>query len=287
MKIESLTPEQTARFGEYVDKCVAIGMNTDKVDLDNAKLAICKAYRLAGLKEPTTFHVVDSPIAAVEFIQTLDPSKGKGDILNEMCFGSMDISWLSFYKYFIEVVGLDLEKITGVLELTNYTGWYNVYEDVVVFQHRPEFIKMDDNSRLHCENGPAIRYRDGYSLYSWHGTRIPSEWIENKASLTPEIALTWSNIEQRRCAAEILGWDNVIRQLNHVVIDEDGDPEIGTLIEVDIPEIGREKFLRVKCGTGRMFCIPVPPDMKTAIEAQAWTWDLTVEDFGVGPEIRT
>jgi hypothetical protein len=287
MKIESLTPEQTARFGEYVDKCIAIGMNTDKVDLDNAKLAVCKAYRLADLKEPTTFHVVDSPIAAVEFIQTLDPSKGKSDILNEMCFGSMDISWISFYKYFIEVVGLDLEKIGGLHDLTYHTGWYNAYEDVVVFQHRPEYIKMDDTNRLHCENGPAIRYRDGYSLYSWHGTRIPSEWIENKASLTPEIALTWSNIEQRRCAAEILGWDNVIRQLNHIVIDEDGDPEIGTLLEVDIPEIGREKFLRVKCGTGRMFCIPVPPDMKTAIEAQAWTWDLTVEDFGVGPEIRT
>lgn len=287
MKIESLTPEQTARFGEYVEKCIAIGLNTDEVDLDNAKLAMCKAYRLAGLKEPTQFHVVDSPTAAIDLIQTLDPSKKKSDILNEMCFGSMDISWISFYKYFIEVVGLELEKITGLLELTQHTGWYNAYEDVVVFQHRPEYIKMDDTNRLHCENGPAIRYRDGYSVYSWHGTRIPSEWIENKKSLTPEIALTWSNIEQRRCAAEILGWDNVIQQLNSVVIDEDGDPEIGTLLEVDIPEIGREKFLRVKCGTGRMFCIPVPPNMKTAIEAQAWTWDLTVEDFGVGPEIRT
>lgn len=287
MKIESLTPEQTARFGEYVEKCIAIGLNTDEVDLDNAKLSMCKAYRLAGLKEPTQFHVVDSPTAAIDLIQTLDPSKKKSDILNEMCFGSMDISWISFYKYFIEVVGLELEKITGLLELTQHTGWYNAYEDVVVFQHRPEYIKMDDTNRLHCENGPAIRYRDGYSVYSWHGTRIPSDWIENKKSLTPEIALTWSNIEQRRCAAEILGWDNVIQQLNSVVIDEDGDPEIGTLLEVDIPEIGREKFLRVKCGTGRMFCIPVPPDMKTAIEAQAWTWDLTVEDFGVGPEIRT
>lgn len=287
MKIESLTPEQTARFGEYVEKCIAIGLNTDEVDLDNAKLSMCKAYRLAGLKEPTQFHVVDSPTAAIDLIQTLDPSKKKSDILNEMCFGSMDISWISFYKYFIEVVGLELEKITGLLELTQHTGWYNAYEDVVVFQHRPEYIKMDDTNRLHCENGPAIRYRDGYSVYSWHGTRIPSDWIENKKSLTPEIALNWSNIEQRRCAAEILGWDNVIQQLNSVVIDEDGDPEIGTLLEVDIPEIGREKFLRVKCGTGRMFCIPVPPDMKTAIEAQAWTWDLTVEDFGVGPEIRT
>lgn len=172
MKIESLTPEQTARFGEYVEKCIAIGLNTDEVDLDNAKLSMCKAYRLAGLKEPTQFHVVDSPTAAIDLIQTLDPSKKKSDILNEMCFGSMDISWISFYKYFIEVVGLDLEKITGLLELTQHTGWYNAYEDVVVFQHRPEYIKMDDTNRLHCENGPAIRYRDGYSVYSWHGLSL-------------------------------------------------------------------------------------------------------------------
>lgn len=287
MKVESLTPEQTARFGEYVEKCIAIGLNTDPVDLENAKIAVCKAYRLVGLKEPTQFYVVDSPVAAIDFIQKLDPSKTKRDILNEMCFGSMDISWISFYKYFIEVVGLDLKEIGGLHDLTYHTGWYNAYEDVVVFQHRPEYIKFDDNNLLHCETGPAIRFRDGYSLYSWHGTRIPAEWIEDKENLSPETALTWPNIEQRRCAAEILGWKNVIEKLDPVVIDEDGDPEIGTLLEVNIPDIGREKFLRVQCGTGRIFCIPVPPEMKTAIEAQAWTWDLPLEDFGAGPEIRT
>lgn len=286
-KIESLTPEQVARFGEYVEKCIAIGVNTDEVDLENAKKAVCKAYRLADLPEPTNFYVVPSPMAATKFIQELDPSKTKDVILNEMCFGSMDISWISFYKYFIEVVGLDLEKITGLMELTEYTGWYNAYEDTVVFQHRPEYIKFDENNLLHCENGPAIRYRDGYSVYSWHGVRIPSEWIEDKENLSPETALTWPNIEQRRCAAEILGWHNVIKKLKTKVIDEDGDPEIGTLLEVEIPEIGKEKFLQVLCGTGRTFCIPVPPKMKTAIEAQAWTWDLNVEDFGVGPEVRT
>jgi hypothetical protein len=277
-KIKSLTPEQEARFGEYVEKCIAIGTNTDPVDFEQAKSAMCKTYRLAGLKEPTQFHVVDSPMAAIDLIQSIDPSKIRSDIFNEMGYGSMDISWLSLYKFFIEVVGLDLKKITGLLELTNHTGWYNAYEDIVVFQHRPEYIRFDEDNRLHCETGPAIRYRDGYSVYSWHGVRVPAEWIENKESLTAKIALTWENVEQRRCACEILGWVKVLSSLDYKVIDSDPDPMIGDLLEVDIPEIGRERFLQVVCGTGRTFALPVPPKMKTALEANAWT-------YGVEPDL--
>jgi hypothetical protein len=40
------------------------------------------------------------------------------------------------------------------------------------------------------------------------------------------------------------------------------------------------------CGTKREFAIPVPPDMKTAVAAQAWTWGLELEDFTI-PEVRT
>jgi len=285
-KIESLTPEQEARFGEYVEKCIAIGTNTDPVDFEQAKSAMCKSYRLVGLKEPTKFHVVDSPMAAIDLIQSIDPSKSRSDIFNEMCYGSMDISWLSLYKFFIEVVGLDLEKITGLLELTNHTGWYNAYEDIVVFQHRPEYIKFDEDNRLHCETGPAIRYRDGYSVYAWHGVRVPAEWIENKESLTAEVALTWENVEQRRCAAEILGWESVIKELNPTIIDSDPDPMIGDLLEVNIPDIGTERFIRVKCGTGRYFCLPVPPETKTALSGNSWTYGVE-EDVLKQLEIRT
>ena len=61
---------------------------------------------------------------------------------------------------------------------------------------------------------------------------------------------------------------------------------IGNLVEVDIPQIGREKFLKVVCGTGRQFAIPVPPEMKTALEANAWTFGLTPEEL-LPLEIRT
>ncbi len=103
--------------------------------------------------------------------------------------------------------------------------------------------------------------------------------------MTPAIALTWKNIEQRRCACEILGWINILKELKAKTIEKDEDPQIGELVEVTIPDIGKEKFLRVECGTGREFAMPVPPEMKTALEANAWTWGL--EAYQYQPEVRT
>jgi hypothetical protein len=99
------------------------------------------------------------------------------------------------------------------------------------------------------------------------------------------MALTWENIEQRRCACEILTWKVVLQELNATVIDQDGDEEIGTLLEADIPDSGKERFLRVMCGTKREFVIPVPREMQTAVEANSWTWGLSSHEYK--PEVRT
>jgi hypothetical protein len=77
-----------------------------------------------------------------------------------------------------------------------------------------------------------------------------------------------------------------LKELDARTVDVDGDPEIGELLEVNLPDSGREKFLRVLCGTRREFALPVPNDMKTALEAQAWTWGMTPSEF-IKPEIRT
>jgi len=165
-------------------------------------------------------------------------------------------------------------------------GFRVIHEDFCMVSDFPEFIKVDEQNRPHCETGPSHRWRDGWSLYHWRGVAIPSEWIEDRASLSPQIALTWENIEQRRCACEILGWSAILAALNAKMIDKDCDPEIGELVEVNIPDIGKERFLRVQCGTGRQFALPVPPEMKTALQANAWTWGLDASDFTV-PEVRT
>jgi hypothetical protein len=92
--------------------------------------------------------------------------------------------------------------------------------------------------------------------------------------------LTERNAEKRRAAAEILGWDKIIKALKPKTIDIDPDPQIGELLEVDLPDAPGERFIRVQCGTGRTFCLNVPPTMKTALEAQAWTWGDDIKDIG-------
>lgn len=150
----------------------------------------------------------------------------------------------------------------------------------------PTELHKDESGQLHCETGPAITWPDGYKIWAWHGTRIPGEWIEQRNQLDPQIALTWKDIEQRRCAAEIIGWERVIDRLSPQVVDADADPAIGTLLQVDLPDSPAARFLRVRCATGRDFCLPVPPECATAIAAQSWMWQVP-EDVYRQLELRT
>ena len=107
--------------------------------------------------------------------------------------------------------------------------------------------------------------------YYWHGQSIPDWWISEKGKLTPEIALRWDNVEQRRSACEILGWANVLEHpsLNPRIIDQDL-PHIGTLIEVDLPDAEGQWFLKYQCGTGRWFAESVnDKSFNTALLANA------------------
>lgn len=285
--INELTKVQIEKMPAYVDKWLKIGLCTDRMDREAAIAAAKKAYKLAGLKEPTNFHFTKSPMDAIRLISELDPKMSKNDILSSTIYGSLGASWLSFYDFFAREVGLEVcKKLEGLNELAENSGWLNAFEDTVVFQERPIAIKFDDQKRLHCETGPSIEYEDGFAVYSWHGVAIPKEWITEREKLSPKTALTWANVEQRRAACEIVTWAQILRELDAKVIQADDDPMVGTLVEVNLPDIGKEKFLKVLCGTGREFAIPVPPNMKTALEANAWTFDIPT-DILSQLEVRT
>ena len=173
--------------------------------------------------------------------------------------------------------------INELYKLCASTGSVLPLPDVCYVSDRPLILNIDDRGLPHCEDGPAIQYADGFSLHAWHGVKFPKQWATTLPR--PADALKWPNIEQRRVACEMLGWDRILDELNVVVINKDNNPEIGELVSVNIPDIGDEKFLCVRCGTGRNFALPVPPDMKTAHEANAWTWGLETHQYK--PEVRT
>jgi hypothetical protein len=168
------------------------------------------------------------------------------------------------------------------------------FRDACIISERPSRLVLDDQARMHNPAGPAVVYRDGWSAYAVRGTVIPSEWIKNTKDIPVETALTWPNVEQRRIAAELIGWAKVIDRLNPVIVDQNVNPQIGTLLSVTMPadpaapwqQPAQQLFLRVRCGTNREFVLPVPREMRTALQANAWTYDVSEEEL-LKLEVRT
>ena len=208
--------------------------------------------------------------------------------INNDGLSSLWCSFAAFATFFRDVCNIELSNAFYINDaLVSSVGWSWWHQNVLALSDRPELIKRDAQNRLHCENGPSIKYRDGWSLYNWHGVSIPKQWVENKSSLDAKTALTWSNVEQRRAACEIVGWANILKELNAKTIDTD-DEEVGTLLEVDLPDSGKERFLVVTCGTGRKgIALPVPREMETALAANLWSYGIDTVDTKYLPEVRT
>lgn len=176
------------------------------------------------------------------------------------------------------------EKYRWWEECARLGGFRLMHQKFCMVCEFPDFIKMDAQNLPHCEDGPSHQWMDGWALYHWHGIAIPGEWTRTPP--TAATALQWENVEQRRAACEIVGWANILEALNATIINKHSNPMVGELVEVTLPDVGRERFLRVKCGTNRLFALPVPPDMDTAENAQRWL-NFIPDDVSFLPDRRT
>ena len=149
----------------------------------------------------------------------------------------------------------------------------------------PELIATDSEGRLHSMSGPAIQYKDE-KQYWYEGVRVEEEWIESPDTVDASQFLNIQNAEKRIAFCNIITWERILSDLSAEEIDKDWDNKIGTLLKVDLPEAPGSMFVRAKCGTGRMVCMSVPDDMKTAIQAQAWMYSVS-EDVMRSMSIRT
>jgi len=276
--IRHLTPEQEEQFAVYRDKWLEIGLSTSPIDVEKSLEQLKKVYEQAGLTFPNKYEVYESPFAA---IKAMKEKYGMEVIANHFIYGSHDSFWLALYDYYLNVLDIKIcEQLSPFMELARYCGWVLLYDDLVVLTNKPLHIKMDAEHRTHCENDYAIKFRDNTGVTIWHGVRIPSEWIFNKESITEEVLFEWDNVEQRRAACEIIGWNNVISKLHGEVIDKDPETTVGTLYEVDLPGSGKERFLvAYDLNVGKMVGLPVPREMKTALEANAWTYGIDTKDI--------
>lgn len=296
-KITSLTEKQKKDLADFAAGAIERALQVRPIDKVASESAIRRMYELAKLKPQEVIWVrspmegaLAAPRKALE-IEAKRTGKKPGPLFWHYWING---AWWAGFKAFgqatRDVLGVDLgaaaEDFRTVYENgLDDLGFYWFNRDFCMASERPTALTLDAAGRLHSETGPAIAWSDGYALHAWHGTVVPAEWIERRESLDPKTALTHQNVEQRRAAAEIIGWRRVLDAVGAVVIHEDKDPMIGTLLEADLPDAPGSRFLRVRCGTGRDFVLPVPREMRDALEANAWTYGL--DKGAYAPEVRT
>lgn len=195
--------------------------------------------------------------------------------------------WTAYISFFRHVAQLDIDfsKWQHYEHLTT-VGPRFLHKRFAIICDRQERILRNLDNQPHCPNGPAIRWRCGTEAYYWNGVAVPKNWIMDKESVSPEEVLHNPNLEQRRAGCEILGWPRILDQLKAKTLDKHENPEIGTLVEVSLPESGTTRFLRVlESHSGRQFAYWVPATIETAQAAQNWIWQMPEgEDYN--PEFR-
>lgn len=173
----------------------------------------------------------------------------------------------------------------------NFNLWQNaalaggsrvMHEDFCIVSDFPEVLRVDEELRLHSENGPAIKWRDGWCLYFWHGIRVSSQLIERPETLTIEQIEREANIEIRRLMIQLYGQARYLLESGAHVVQAD---EAGVLYRKELRS--DEPLTMVKVinstaepdGTFKEYFIRVPPHITTAKAAVAWTFDLSAEEY--------
>jgi hypothetical protein len=187
----------------------------------------------------------------------------------------------AYISAFRDVLGLRLPEHAAfdAWKAASIHGGFRVmHEEFCIVSDFPEFIRIDDQNRPHCETGPSYRWRDGWSLYYWHGVAVPAHWIEDRANLDPAEVIKAENVEQRAAGAAIVGWPKMLSVLKQKVINDSGNDDIGALIELTLPGLNEPgRFLKARCPRNGLIVEGVPRisdidglPINTALAAQAW-----------------
>ena len=118
-----------------------------------------------------------------------------------------------------DILGLDLAACAHWEQAAIHGGPRAMHEEFCIVSDFPEIIRLDAQNQPHCRTGPSLRWRDGWSLYYWHGKHIPAARVEPADAHGQEDEL-------HHAAGEMLDWANILDSLTDEIIDP--DPQIGT-----------------------------------------------------------
>jgi hypothetical protein len=199
--------------------------------------------------------------------------------------GQHDAGTLALIDLLDRAVGLGpAQPLAGQLLIGRSAGWWWPFEQVAILTERPCMLAMahDEQGRLHHPTGPVVAYPDGWGIWAWHGVRVPHQVIERPDTITVGQIRTTGNLEVRRVLLERYGLDRYLRDADATLVQVD---DYGRLWRCELPEDEPLTIVEVDNataepdGTFATYLLRVPPTMRTAKEAVAWTFGMAADDY--------
>ena len=191
---------------------------------------------------------------------------------------------LGIYEVLHDVGGLagETAPLRGLWQIAASVGWLVPHETVCWVSDRPDLLKADDQGRLHATDGPALSFTDGWSYHAWKGVHVPAWMIEHKQRVTTDLVNRERDPVLRRCMIDIMTPARFISSSDAVCISRD---ETGMLWVKTWQHWDSWAAVEVVNGTPepdgsfRQYVLQVPPTMRTAREAVAWTYGLSEQEY--------
>ncbi|MBD2490739.1 DUF6745 domain-containing protein [Aulosira sp. FACHB-615] len=143
-------------------------------------------------------------------------------------------------------------------------------------------LSFDHEYLLHAEGEAAVQFADGYSIYAYHGVRLPDKYGKlHPEEWQPKWLLEEKNAELRRVLIQGIGYSRIIEQLQAVELDSWQEYTLLKInSDIDIEPIS---LLKMTCpSTQRIHVLRVPPDIKSAQDGISWiNWGIAPEEFSV------
>ena len=198
--------------------------------------------------------------------------------------GPHDLSWLSTYEYLRSVLGLkaETEPLIGLSQVAENVGWWQPHAQTCFLSERPVLLRTDANDRLHCADGSALHFADGFSVFAWRGVALPRNIIEHPGRITPQAIDAQDNVQVRRCMIEIVTPKRYVAAGGAIRFAED---ETGILWRKTW--LASDAWAAVEVingtpeadGTRKHYFLQVPANLRTAREAVAWTYGIEPETY--------
>jgi len=157
--------------------------------------------------------------------------------------GNVVSGYCAFYDFLMnEVKKLDVpwDVFTNV---TSYLHYFWTFKDFVFLTEKPKSLKFNSKNQLHCEDGLACEYNDGWGLYSLNGVSVPEYVVKTKPEqFDCNFLLKEKNAEVRREIVRKVGIDLICQRLNAKIMDKKDNYE---LINLDLGDDSYRPYLKM------------------------------------------